>query len=182
MLRHARSPQRVCEASCTMRKNAQRERSDTHDPRRGCAGTNPHAQKFAQRERSDTHDPRRGRAGAHLNAQKRTAGALRHARSPQRARGRTSKCTKTHSGSAPTRTIPAEGCIALGDGRLTFFSPKNPSLKLSGKNDFAASTQGSALMPEMAVVCQPALKHVSKIASSKNCQAGISSVERRPMP
>ena len=86
-----------------IRKNAQRERSDTHDPRRGCAkqvvqcakthsGSAPtrtipaegaraqiHMRKNAQRERSDTHDPRRGRAGAHLNAQKRTAGALRHA-------------------------------------------------------------------------------------------------------
>ena len=68
--------------------------------------------KTAQRERSDTHDPRRGCAGTNQNAQKRTAGALRHARSPQRVRGHKSKCAKTHSGSAPTRTIPAEGALA----------------------------------------------------------------------
>ena len=116
-----------------MCENAQRERSDTHDPRRGCtkqvvtcakthSGSAPtrtipaegaqaqiHMRKNAQRERSDTHDPRRGCAATNPHAQKRTAGALRHARSPQRVRGDKSKCAKTHSGSAPTRTIPAEG-------------------------------------------------------------------------
>ena len=35
-------------------------------------------------ERSDTHDPRRGCAGTLQNTQKRTAEALRHTRSPQR--------------------------------------------------------------------------------------------------
>ena len=39
----------------------------------------------------------------------RTAGALRHARSLQRARQATQEYAKTRSGSAPTRAIPAEG-------------------------------------------------------------------------
>ena len=60
-------------------------------------------------EGSDTHDPRRGCTKTLQNTQKRTAGALRHARSPQRVHDHASKYAKTHSGSAPTRTIPAEG-------------------------------------------------------------------------
>ena len=73
----------------------------------------------AQRERSDTHDLRRGCTRKIQNARKRTAGALRHARSPQRVRQATQEYAKTHSGSAPTRTIPAEGCIALDAAKPT---------------------------------------------------------------
>ena len=140
-----------------MRTAPQRERSDTHDPRRGFIGlkTNSHGataralrhagspqrvrqgqDKFArrhsesastrtisaegsprsrqirtapQRERFDTHGPRRGFIGLKTNSHGATARALRHARSPQRARRAQDKFARRHSESASTRTIPAEG-------------------------------------------------------------------------
>ena len=109
-LRHARSPQRVRGRKSICAKTHSGSAPTRTIPTEG-ARAQIHMRKNTQRERSDTHDPRRGCAGAHRNAQKRTAGALRHARSPQRA--------KTHSGSAPTRTIPAEGCIALAAAKPT---------------------------------------------------------------
>ena len=120
-IRHARSPQRVhrdqdrfarrrSESDPTrtilaegsprprqMRTAPQRERSDTHDPRKWFTATKTDSQGATarapssrqtrtapQRERSDTHDPRRG------------------SREP-------SKFARRHSESDPTRTIPAEG-------------------------------------------------------------------------
>ena len=90
-----------------IRKNAQRAPTRTIPAER--ATSHSRIRKNAQRERSDTHDPRKGCDRPVKNTQKRTAGALRHARSPQRVRQASQECAKTHSGSAPTRTIPAEG-------------------------------------------------------------------------
>ena len=111
----------------------QRERSDTHDPRRGFTGelkdvhgTTARAIRHArspqpassrmctapQRERSDTHDPRRGFTGELKDVHGTTARAIRHARSPQRVHRRAQGCARHHSESDPTRTIPAEGSPA----------------------------------------------------------------------
>ena len=62
-----------------------------------------------QRERFDTHDPRRGFIGLKTNSHGATARALRHAGSPQRVRQGQDKFARRHSESASTRTIPAEG-------------------------------------------------------------------------
>ena len=62
-----------------------------------------------QRERSDTHDPRRGFAKVKTNSHGATARALRHAGSPQRVRQGQDKFARRHSESASTRTISAEG-------------------------------------------------------------------------
>ena len=62
-----------------------------------------------QRERSDTHDPRRGFIGLKTNSHGATARALRHAGSPQRVRQGQDKFARRHSESASTRTISAEG-------------------------------------------------------------------------
>ena len=62
-----------------------------------------------QRERSDTHDARRGFIGQRANSHGATARAIRHAQSLQRARRRRRKFARRHSESSPTRTIPAEG-------------------------------------------------------------------------
>ena len=123
-------------ASVQIRTASQRERSDTHDPRRRFIGqrANSHGahsesdptrtipaegssasvqiRTAPQRERSDTHDPRRGFVGQRANAHGATTRALRHARSPQRVRRRRRKFARRHSESAPTRAIPAEGSSA----------------------------------------------------------------------
>ena len=62
-----------------------------------------------QRNRSDTHDPRRGFIGLKTNSHGATARALRHAGSPQRVRQGQDKFARRHSESASTRTISAEG-------------------------------------------------------------------------
>ena len=62
-----------------------------------------------QRERTDTHDPRRGFIGLKTNSHGATARALRHAGSPQRVRQGQDKFARRHSESASTRTISAEG-------------------------------------------------------------------------
>ena len=64
-----------------------------------------------QRERSDTHDPRRGFIGLKTNSHGATARALRHAGSPQRVRQGQDKFARRHSESASTRTISAEGWV-----------------------------------------------------------------------
>ena len=61
-----------------------------------------------QRERSDTHDPRRGFIGLKTDSHGTTARALRHARSPQRVRCSQDRCARRHSESASTRAISAE--------------------------------------------------------------------------
>ena len=152
-LRHAGSPQRVrqgqdkfarrhSESASTrtisaegsprsrqIRTAPQRERSDTHDARRGFIGlkTNfarrhsesastrtisaegsPRSRQIRtapQRERFDTHDPRRGFIGLKTNSHGATARALRHARSPQRVHRAQDKFARRHSESASTRTI-----------------------------------------------------------------------------
>ena len=65
-----------------------------------------------QRERFDTHDPRRGFIGLKTNSHGATARALRHARSPQRVHRAQDKFARRHSESASTRTISAEGCVS----------------------------------------------------------------------
>ena len=62
-----------------------------------------------QRERFDTHDLRRGFIGLKTDAHGATARAIRHARSPQRARRDQDKFARRHSESASTRRISAEG-------------------------------------------------------------------------
>ena len=70
-----------------------------------------------QRERFDTHDPRRGFIGLRTNSHGATARALRHARSPQRVRRAQDKFARRHSESASTRTISAEGSSGSGQIR-----------------------------------------------------------------
>ena len=62
-----------------------------------------------QRERSDTHDLRRGLAATKTNSHGATARALRRAGSPQRVRQGQDKFARRHSESASTRRISAEG-------------------------------------------------------------------------
>ena len=62
-----------------------------------------------QRERFDTHDLRRGFIGLKTDAHGATARAIRHARSPQRARRDQDKFARRHSERASTRRISAEG-------------------------------------------------------------------------
>ena len=62
-----------------------------------------------QRERFDAHDLRRGFIGLKTDAHGATARAIRHARSPQRARRDQDKFARRHSESASTRRISAEG-------------------------------------------------------------------------
>ena len=116
-LRHSGSPQsastRTIPAegsprSRQIRTAPQRERFDTHDPRRGFIG--PRQIRTApQRERFDTHDLRRRFAALKTNSHGATARALRHARSPQRLHRAQDKFARRRSESASTRTIPAEG-------------------------------------------------------------------------
>ena len=61
------------------------------------------------RERFDTRDPHGGFAGDVENTHRATARALRHARKPQRVRGRSSRYGGRHSERVPTRVKPAEG-------------------------------------------------------------------------
>ena len=91
-----------------MRTAPQRERSDTHDPRRGFIGLKTN-RTAPQRERFDTHDLRRGFAALKTNSHGATARALRHARSPQRVHRAQDKFARRHSESASTRTISADG-------------------------------------------------------------------------
>ena len=62
-----------------------------------------------QRERFDTHDPRRGSESEIQNSHGATKGAMRHARNPQKVQIRASKFARRHNGSDATCTIPAEG-------------------------------------------------------------------------
>ena len=62
-----------------------------------------------QRERSDTHDLRRGFIGLKTDSHGATVRAIRHARSPQRVRRGQARFARDHSESDPTGTIPAEG-------------------------------------------------------------------------
>ena len=101
-LPHAQSPQRV--------HRAQDSGSDPTRtiPAEGSSGSRQ-IRTGPQRERVDTHDPRRGFIGLKTDSHRTTARALRHARSPQRVRRGQDKFARRHSESDPTRTIPAEG-------------------------------------------------------------------------
>ena len=110
-LRHARSPQRVHRAQGKFA----RRRSESASTRTISAEGSPRSRQSRtapQRERFDTHDPRRGFIGLKTNSHGATARALRHARSPQRVRRAQDKFARRHSESASTRTISAEGCVS----------------------------------------------------------------------
>ena len=121
-LRHARSPQRVrrvqdtfvrrhSESASTRRISAERSPSSRHirtAPQRESPSSRQ-IRMAPQRERFDTHDLPRGFAELKPNSHGATARALRHARSPQRARRAQDKFARRHSESASTRTISAEG-------------------------------------------------------------------------
>ena len=110
-LRHARSPQRVHRAQ----DKFARRHSESASTRTISAEGSPRSRQIRtapQRERFDTHDPRRGFIGLRTNSHGATARALRHARSPQRVRRAQDKFARRHSESASTRTISAEGCVS----------------------------------------------------------------------
>ena len=107
-LRHAGSPQRVRQGQ----DKFARRHSESASTRTISAEGSPCSRQIRtapQRERFDTHDPRRGFIGLKTNSHGATARALRHARSPQRVRRAHDKFARRHSESASTRTIPAEG-------------------------------------------------------------------------
>ena len=107
-LRHAGSPQRVRQGQ----DKFARHHSESASTRTISAEGSPRSRQIRtapQRERFDTHDPRRGFIGLKTNSHGATARALRHARSPQRVRRAQDKFARRHSESASTRTIPAEG-------------------------------------------------------------------------
>ena len=102
-LRHARSPQRVHRAQ----DKFARRHSESASTRTISAEGSPRSRQIRtapQRERFDTHDPRRGFIGLKTNSHGATARALRHARSPQRVRRAQDKFARRHSESASTRT------------------------------------------------------------------------------
>ena len=100
--------------ACWQDKFARRH-SESASTRRISAEGSPRSRQIRtapQRERFDTHDPRRGFIGLKTNSHGATARALRHARSPQRVRRAQDKFARRHSESASTRTISAEGCVS----------------------------------------------------------------------
>ena len=110
-IRHARSPQRVHRRA----QGCARHHSESDPTRTIPAEGSPASSRMCtapQRERSDTHDLRRGFTGEFKDVHGTTARAIRHARSPQRVHRRAQGCARHHSESAPTRTIPAEGSPA----------------------------------------------------------------------
>ena len=104
----AGSPQRVRQGQ----DKFARRHSESASTRTISAEGSPRSRQIRtapQRERFDTHGPRRGFIGLKTNSHGATARALRHARSPQRVRRAQDKFARRHSESASTRTIPAEG-------------------------------------------------------------------------
>ena len=98
-LRHARSPQRVHRAQ----DKFARRHSESASTRTISAEGSPRSRQIRtapQRERFDTHDPRRGFIGLKTNSHGATARALRHARSPQRVHRAQDKFARRHSESA----------------------------------------------------------------------------------
>ena len=107
-LRHAGSPQRVRQGQ----DKFARRHSESASTRTISAERSPRSRQIRtapQRERFDTHDPRRGFAALKTNSHGATARALRHARSPQRVHRAQDKFARE---SASTRTISAEGCVS----------------------------------------------------------------------
>ena len=107
-LRHARSPQRVRRGQDRFARRHSESNATHTIPAEG----SPRSRQIRtapQRERCDTHDPRRGFIGLKTDSHGTTARALRHARSPQRVRRGQDRFARDHSESDPIRTIPAEG-------------------------------------------------------------------------
>ena len=108
-IRHARSPQRVRRRSCRFAR-----RHSESDPTRAIPAEGSSAKlqirTAPQRERSDTHNPRRGFVGQRANSH---GARSESARSPQRVCRPRRKFARRHSESDPTRTIPAEGSSAM---------------------------------------------------------------------
>ena len=109
-IRHARSPQRV---RIRVSKFARRHNGSDSTRTIPADGSNPSfkIRTAPQRERFDTHDPRRGLAVQFRNSHGATTGAMRHARSPQRVRCSCGKFARRHNGSDAARTKPAEGAL-----------------------------------------------------------------------
>ena len=110
-LGHARSPQRARRDQDKFARRHSESASTRTIPAEGL----PRSRRIRtapQRERFDTHDPRRGFIGLKTNSHGATARALRHARSPQRVRRAQDKFARRHNESASTRTISAEGCVS----------------------------------------------------------------------
>ena len=84
-LRHARSPQRVCRGQDKFARRHSESASTRTISAEGSSGSRQ-IRTGPQRERSDTHDLRRGFAEVKTNSHGATARALRHTRSPQRVR------------------------------------------------------------------------------------------------
>ena len=107
-LRHARSPQRVRRRQDRFARDHSKSDPTRTIPAEGSSGSRQ-IRTGPQRERSDTHDPRRGFIGVKTDSHGTTARAIRHARSPQRVRRGQDKFARRHSESASTSTISAEG-------------------------------------------------------------------------
>ena len=106
-IRHARSPQRVRREFSKFARRHNGSDSTRTIPAEGSTRVFK-IRTAPQRERFDTHDPRRGFDVSFQNLHGATTGAIRHARSPQRVRREFLKFARRHNGSDPTRTIPAE--------------------------------------------------------------------------
>ena len=103
-IRHARSSQRVRRPACKFARRHSESGPTRTIPAEGSSAS-VQIRKAPQRERSDTHDPRRGFIGQRANSHGAAARAIRHARSPQRVRRPACKFARRHSEIAPTRTI-----------------------------------------------------------------------------
>ena len=107
-IRHAQSPQRVHRDQ----DRFARDHSESDPTRTISAEGAPRPRQIRtgpQRERSDTHNLRRGFAASKTDSHGTTARAIRHARSPQRVRQGQDRFARDQSESDPTRTISAEG-------------------------------------------------------------------------
>ena len=92
-----------------IRTALQRERSDTHDLRRGFAAVKTNSYGATATTLRHARSPRRGFAAVKTDSHGATARAMRHARSPQRVHRAQDRFARDHSESDQTRTISAEG-------------------------------------------------------------------------
>ena len=99
-----------------------------------------------QRERCDTHDPRRGFIGLKTDSHGTTARAIRHARSPQRVHRAQDRFARDHSDSASTRTISAEGSPRSRHGAIAraLRHARSPQRVRRGQDKFARRHSDSA--------------------------------------
>ena len=137
-----------------------------------------------QRERSDTHDPRRGFIGLKTNSHGATARALRHAGSPQRVRQGQDKFARRHSESASTRTISAEGSPRSRQIRTApqreRFDARSPQRVHQAQDKFARRRSESERSPQRVRRAQDkfARRH-SESASTRTIPAEGSSGSRQ---